>query len=76
MIAFKHESVGDFYSIQEDWESYVERVSLYLVANDIIDEGAHLENCFFRIMLSLSSLSYSSSTFFRSENGTLFLQAR
>lgn len=43
MTAFKHESVGDFYSIQEDWESYVERVSLYLVANDIIDEGK--KNC-------------------------------
>lgn len=36
-MAAKHGTIGEFDSTQEDWESYVERVNLYFVANDIDD---------------------------------------
>ena len=36
-MATKHGSIGVFDSTEEDWESYVERVNLYFVANDIED---------------------------------------
>ncbi len=35
----KHGTIGEFDNTQEDWESYVERVDLYLIVNDIADEG-------------------------------------
>ena len=31
----KHGEVGEFDNSQEDWDTYVERVSLYLIANDV-----------------------------------------
>ena len=36
-MTVKHGSIGEFDNAEEDWETYVERVSLYLVANDITD---------------------------------------
>jgi len=36
-MASKHGTIGEFDSTKEDWESYVERVKLYFVANDIED---------------------------------------
>ena len=37
MPTTRHGLIGEFDNTQEDWDSYVERVSLYLVANDIED---------------------------------------
>ena len=31
----KHCVIGEFDSTQEDWRTYVERVNLYLIANDV-----------------------------------------
>ena len=33
----KHGVIGEFDSTQEDWRTYVERVNLYLIANDVTE---------------------------------------
>ena len=39
MAAVAHGVMGAFDSSEEDWETYVERVELYLAANKITDAG-------------------------------------
>ena len=36
-MATKHGTIGEFDKSQEDWQAYVERVNLYLIANDVTD---------------------------------------
>ena len=36
-MAATHGSIGAFDSSEEEWETYVERVEIYLVANKITD---------------------------------------
>ena len=38
-MAAKYGSIGEFDSTQEDWKTYVERVNLYLTANNVTDRA-------------------------------------
>jgi hypothetical protein len=36
-MAVKHGSIGEFDNTEEAWETYTERVDLYLIVNEITD---------------------------------------
>lgn len=52
--------VGEFDHTLEDWDSYVERVSLYLVANDIAEEDKIEQPCSHSVdrRLTMSSVTW------------------
>jgi len=44
-MSYKYSTIGEFDSTQEDLESYVKRVNLYFVTNDIDDAAKKSSDC-------------------------------